>query len=107
MANYICENWGLFDGKHLWVYSDLRSALQAIDNPIVHSLTVARTSKALDRAGGIPGTLEILWVKAHIGTLGNKAADEQAKLGAEKEKVKMNIPLAGSFIKTSFTTLFS
>ena len=39
-AEYICQNWGLYEGKHLKIFSDSRAALLAIDSPFVKSALV-------------------------------------------------------------------
>ena len=81
------------------LYSDSRSALQAVDNPIVNSTTVALTLGSLARAGNLLPSLELIWVKAHVGTEGNEMADLLAKEGANRQIIDVGLPLSGAYIK--------
>ena len=74
-AEYIQGYWALFTVKHIRIYVDSMAALQAIDRFKATSKLISSANTALNLAGRITATLQLNWVKAHVGFPGNKLAD--------------------------------
>ena len=79
------------------IYSDSESSLKALQqrsnsHPLVRTIH-QKISSVLKSS---PSSLRFVWVKAHIGVLGNEAADEAAKQAAKIHKAKeyTNFPLS-------------
>jgi len=62
------------------MYVDSRAALQALAKNTVDTKLVKDTRQTLNLAG-VTNSIELKWIKAHAGHLGNERADELAKLG--------------------------
>ena len=80
-------------GTYVKILTDSQSALKALDSIDFKSTMALKT-----RAKGCT----IAWVKAHIGTPGNEAADSAARQGAENRDSKIktiNTPLPGRTAK--------
>ena len=79
IAGMATEAWA---GETLLIRSDSQAAIQALSSRMVKSRTV---KNALDSLSKIPDfiSVEIRWIKAHVGHLGNEEADRLAKEGAE------------------------
>ena len=84
------------------ILTDSQSALKALDN-IDFKLTIAlKTVEAHENLKWRAKGCTVAWVKAHIGTPGNEAADSAARQGAENlsNKIqKINTPLPGKTTK--------
>ena len=68
----------------LSIFSDSRAAIMALEKPTTISNTVAACKQVLN-ALGANTTIEIRWIKAHVGHLGNEEADVLAKKGTNIE----------------------
>lgn len=71
--------------RRVIIHSDSQSAIQAIFAPHVRSDWVHKTAEELDRVKNFY-ELEVRWIRAHVGTVGNECADMLAKKGAVSEK---------------------
>ena len=85
------EAWA---GETLLIRSDSQAAIQALSSRMVKSRTVLKAIEALE---DIPEyiSVELRWIKAHVGHLGNEEADRLAKEGAEDvgaEHVEVEYP---------------
>ena len=65
-------------GEQIYIWSDSKSAIQALTNPIIKSKTVKAAHNELQKVGKL-NHITLAWVKAHIGTPGNEKADQLAK----------------------------
>ena len=66
-AQHVVQNRAIFTGKNLTLYSDSRSGLEALDNPLRKSKLINHAKETLNDAGRILGTLHLRWVRAHVG----------------------------------------
>ena len=65
------------------ILTDSQSALKALDIIDFNSTMALKTAEALENLKWRTKGCTIAWVKAHIGTPGNEAADLAARRGAE------------------------
>ena len=77
-AKFICNN-NIYISQHIRIYNDSRAAILAIKNMVIQSKLGRECIKELNKAGKFVNTLELLWVKAHVGIHGSEAADLLAK----------------------------
>ena len=91
-ADYVCNNWGLYQGKNVRIYSDSRAALQAVNNFKITSKVVRDAKTRLNQAGELLSLLELHWVRAHVGHKGNERADEAAKAATELGTISISVP---------------
>jgi ribonuclease HI len=68
-------------GRHYVIYVDSQAALYALASNNITSNMVKRAIESLNSAGE-DNIIKLKWVKAHIGYIGNEAADTAAKRGA-------------------------
>jgi hypothetical protein len=82
------------------IISDSRSALQAINNPIVKSSLVKECIVRLHRLSQTR-QVTLHWIKAHQGHAGNELADTKAKVGAQWKRpgVEPILPVAKTWFK--------
>ena len=78
LAGYLENN-----DRYIKLFSDSRSAIQALNSNTVSSQLVRDTVNAINLVGGKVNRLEISWIKAHVGHLGNERADQLAREAAE------------------------
>ena len=102
-ANWIKQN---LLGKTIVIYSDSRAALMALDCTKVKSEHVLSTQHALVKAGEI-NSINLRWVKAHRGHIGNEKADILAKEGTSQQTICEDAPkIPESMIKMRFKQKF-
>ena len=75
----------LIHGKNqnIVIRSDSQSAIQAIQSDHIKSSLVLECVKTLNQLGEKNG-VTLQWIKAHVGHMGNEAADQNAKRGSEE-----------------------
>ena len=61
------------------LFTDSQASIQALKSHELKSLAVKDTIKALNHVGQKVNRLEINWIKAHVGNLGNELADNMAR----------------------------
>ena len=84
--------------KHIIIWTDSLSSIQALTTCTIRSKTTLDCLKAIS-CTATHNTLEVRWIAAHKGLWGNEKADELAKLGTSSEDVR-SIPIPQSYIKT-------
>ena len=92
------ENHNTMKPKYVKIPTDSQSALKALDSIDFKSTMALKTAEALENIKWRTKGCTIAWVKAHIGTAGNEAADTAARQGAENPENKLqkiNTPLPG------------
>ena len=65
--------------NYVKIFSDSRAAIQALNASTVTSQLVKSTIAALNLVGSKVSRLEISWIKAHVGHIGNERADKLAR----------------------------
>ena len=83
--------------KHIIIWTDSESSIQAVSATTIRSRTVRDCHDALNNLG-TANTVELRWVAAHKGIWGNERADELAKLGTTAESI-LRCPIPQSYIK--------
>ena len=68
--------------RYVKIFSDSRSALQALASYKTKSRSVVRAMKALNNACTLVRNISLVWIRAHTGREGNEAADQAAKEAA-------------------------
>ena len=89
--------------RYVKVFSDSRSAIQALNSSIVTSQLVKDTISAINLAGGKIRRLEISWIKAHVGHAGNERADQLAREATELTPTVHGIMPPYSHFKTQLS----
>jgi ribonuclease HI len=87
-------------GEEISLFSDSRSAILALFKPYTNSKTVYKCVQALNNLN-IRNPVTILWIKAHVGHLGNELADGHAKNGIlHKEELGLTpIPSSPAYFR--------
>ena len=96
------ENYDTIKPKYVKILTESQSALKALDSIDFKSTMALKTAEALENLKWRTKGCAIAWVKAHIGTPGNEAADSAARQGAENidSKIqKINTSLPGKTAK--------
>ena len=89
------------------ILCDSQAAIMALASHEIKSLTVMKTIDELNILANKVHKVRIAWVKAHIGTEGNKEADQQAKEGANNPIPAYNMPPPWGFRKAQIETHFN
>ena len=89
----------LVKNKHILIRSDSKSAIQAIAGQVTKSKLVLECKNALNSLTNNKNRIDLRWIKAHVGFVGNERADELAKLGTTADGRKINIPIPPSWYK--------
>ena len=75
-----CNHLITHTNKHIIIWTDSLSSIQALTTLNNNSRTVANCLNSLNHLGA-NNNLELRWIAAHTGLWGNEKADELAKLG--------------------------
>ncbi|KAL5254449.1 hypothetical protein ACHWQZ_G014031 [Mnemiopsis leidyi] len=75
-----CNHLTTHTNKHIIIWTDSLSSIQALTTLNNNSRTVANCLNSLNHLGA-NNNLELRWIAAHTGLWGNEKADELAKLG--------------------------
>ena len=67
--------------KTTYIFSDCKSALQALKRHYVSSIALKQCLKSLNDLASYT-SVKLRWIKAHVGHRGNEQADQIAKIGA-------------------------
>ena len=78
-------------------FIDSQAAILALKNPTVSSNQVKLAKRELNTLG-LRAAITLCWTKAHVGTLGNELADQQAKQGGQRNSI-MSIGLPDTELK--------
>ena len=79
--------------KYVKIFSDSQAAVAALDSNEITSQAVKDARTALNKLAGTTKHTVLVWIKAHVGHVGNEAADQLAKQGTVSEKsIKIGIP---------------
>ena len=82
-CKYMDDNYDTIKPKYVKILTDSQAALKSLDSIDFKSTMALKTAEALENLKWRTKGCTIAWIKAHIGTEGNEAADEAAKKGAE------------------------
>ena len=86
-----CQLLKEMEVKHVTIFSDSMSGLQALDGTLTKTKTVKNCIDSLN-ALGKSCKIELSWVAGHQNHTGNEAADALAKIGTTNESNKVNLP---------------
>ena len=103
-CNYMEENFENLKPKFVKILTDSQAALITLNNIDFTSSTALKTAEALENIAWRVKGCTIAWLRAHIGTEGNEAADEAAKKGAENKEAihkKLTLPPPPNIIRSS------
>ena len=102
-CKYMDDNHDSIKPKFVKILSNSQAALKALDSIDFKSTMELKTAEALENLKWRTKGCTIAWVKAHLETPGNKAADEAARQGAENAGKKLqtiNTPLPVEIAKS-------
>ena len=88
------------DEKNVKIFTDSQAALLALAKTSVTSKLVASTIDMLNILGKTVYTLEICWIKAHTGHIGNERADEIANKTINDNVIYTGVDAPGSYAKS-------
>ena len=63
------------------IYTDSQAALLALENRNLRQKSVQQAVESLYKLGNKMKYVTVVWIKAHVGHIGNERADELAKRG--------------------------
>ncbi|GBN70716.1 hypothetical protein AVEN_30268-1 [Araneus ventricosus] len=81
--------------EEIYIYSDSRSVLMAIDSLQDSHYIIFKIKNILKQSDNF----KLFWIKAHVGKHGNEVADSLAKKATEKECIDHIVPLPRSWIR--------
>ena len=102
-CKYMDENHDTLKPKYVKILTDSQAALKSLDSIDFKLTTALKTAEALENLKWRVKGCTLAWVKAHICTEGNEAADKAAKSGAENKDNKLKViktPIPGAVTKT-------
>ena len=80
-CQYVLANIQELNIKYVKILSDSQAAIQALNNPRITSQTVLTAFEHMETLALQTKNVTLAWIKAHVGTEGNKQADLAAKEG--------------------------
>ncbi len=93
----------LASNQNIQILSDSQAALKAISSNIIQSKTVKQAVIGLQELAK-NNTVELKWIPAHKGYIGNEKADKLAKEGANKyntrKRRRLELPITKSKIRS-------
>ena len=92
-----CEYLYNHSDKHIIIWTDNLSSIQAVTALNIKSRTIRDCYDALNKLGN-SNTVELRWIAAHADLWGNEQADELAKLGTTSDSI-LECPIPHSYIK--------
>ena len=92
-----CEYLYDHSNKHIIIWTDNLSSIQAVTALNIKSRTIRDCYDALNKLGN-SNTVELRWIAAHADLWGNEQADELAKLGTTSNSI-LKCPIPYSYIK--------
>ena len=93
------------EDRYIKLFSDSRSAIQALNSNTVSSQLVKDTINAINLIGSKVQRLEIAWIKAHVSHQGNERADQLARESAVLTPNVHGIMQPYSFLKNKLRRL--
>ena len=78
--------------KYVKILSDSQAAITALDNRLIKSKTVHKTSLLLNSLQLHCTRVTLAWIKAHVGIDSNEQADQAAKEGANSTNIETYLP---------------
>ena len=89
-----------FRNEPINIFTDSLSSIYALRSPTYKSYLPLQTAWKLQNLSRHNPDLNVRWVKAHVGTPGNEAADSLAKLGATSlEPSRFNAAKSKTWVK--------
>ena len=84
--------------KQIWLFTDSKESIQALDSHYISSKLVYEIRKKLDELCAL-GVVHIAWVPGHFNIDGNEEADELARMASASRSMGPEpvLPLSGSF----------
>ena len=93
-----------FPNVFIKIFVDSQAALLALNNK--HRITSRLVGDTIHNLNLVPGTVRLVWIKAHVGHEGNEKADELAKEGTLLEVVQSNIAMPHQVMRSKVMTAF-
>ena len=97
-----CDVLAEMDTDNVTIFSDSQAALKSLVSLEVKSKTVKNCIDNLNRVGSFR-SVQLKWVKAHVGHTGNELADQLAKSGTTNVQNRVEAPPPKSWAKGKIT----